>query len=168
MRRSRMMWMRMMMRRAMAAYPLLDGQTVIGDDPRVFLRQLLDDGWGWGGGGVRPRMYVCGGEGREEREKEGMDVLTGINRSGKAERRGMGVEGRALIEVAASRAVTGERVVAASAGEVCTFGACPISCSLSTSRGDRMGEEKKREKVTHQRGWSRGGKHWCWAGWPSS
>jgi len=67
-----MMWMRMMMRRAMAAYPLLDGHTVIGDDPRVFLRQLLDDGWGWGGGGVRPRMFVAGRRGRRGRKREWM------------------------------------------------------------------------------------------------
>jgi hypothetical protein len=45
-RRSGMMWMRMMMMgRVTAEYPLLDRETIIGYDPRVFLRQLLDDGW---------------------------------------------------------------------------------------------------------------------------
>jgi len=33
------------MGRVTAEYPLLDRETIIGYDPRVFLRQLLDDGW---------------------------------------------------------------------------------------------------------------------------
>jgi len=96
-----------------------------------------------------------------------MNVLTGRNCSGKAELSGggerEGYQGRG-----ASRAVTGGMMVAASAGEACALGACPIPCSLSPSRGDRMREGKKRERVTHQRGLSRGGKYWCRAGWPSS